>query len=142
MPSPRPPSEDSDGRLRVRTSRPAAVAHRDLDRPGIHDPATCSHRPCSGRACNIELLSSSLSTRAASPIAVSNTPAAAKSAVMRRRATATLAGADGRSTTLDSLTSLSTAPMPIRAEKLACERRNAQPGCCGKLQSAPSVSAV
>ena len=37
--------------------------------------------------------------------------------VMRRRATATLAGMQGRSTTLDALTSLSTAPMPVREEQ-------------------------
>src|SRR6266700_4595481 len=56
------------------------------------------------------LLSSSLTTRAASLIAVSKIPAASRSAVSRCRATATLAGAHGRSTALESLTSLSTRP--------------------------------
>ena len=73
------------------------------------DPAstiqvTRRHRPGSGHACSTALLSSSLTTSAASPMAASKTPAASRSAVICRRATATLAGAQGSSTSLASLT--------------------------------------
>src|SRR6266705_3373491 len=60
------------------------------------------------------LLSSSLTTSTASQMAESKMPAALSSSEIARRATATLAGAHGRSTTLDALTSLCTRQAPQR----------------------------
>src|SRR5258708_8424002 len=120
---PRPPSEDRDaGAIRGRVGLPPSLTATSID-PSATLQATRSHEPRSGRAWRIELLSSSLITRAASRMAASKMPTASRSSVRRRRATATLAGAAGRSTTLDLLTSLRTRPdATAPRQKNRCER--------------------
>jgi hypothetical protein len=110
MPRPRPPREETVA---------CAVMGLVVAPPSLTATSTAlssstqariTLEPGRGRACRMALLSSSLTTRTASPTAPSNTPAAVRSAASRRRATATLAGAHGRSTVPAVLTSLRRAP--------------------------------
>jgi hypothetical protein len=114
MPSPRPPRDDSEGwPAWGRVGPPPSLTVTSTD-PAASTQVTCSCEPGNGRACRIALLSSSLTTSAASPMTGSKRPASTRSSIKRRRATATLAGTQGRSTTLDFLTSSASAPMPQR----------------------------
>jgi hypothetical protein len=104
------PSEDREACAgRGRVALPPSLTATSVDSPSTLQ-ATRSQEPCSGRAWRIALLSSSLITRTASPMAASRTPTASNSWVRRRRAIATLAGAAGRRTTLDVPTSLRSLP--------------------------------
>ena len=69
MSSPRPPRAEQAGwRWRGCVGPPPSLTATSTD-PGSTSQATCSFSPGSGRACRMELLSSSLTTRAASPTA-------------------------------------------------------------------------
>jgi len=113
MPRPRPPREE--------TVACAVIGHVDAPpsltatstAPPFRAQASSNFEPGRGLACRMALLSSSLTTRTASPTTPSNTPAAVSSAATRRRATATLAGAHGRSRVPAILTS------PRRARQAA-----------------------
>src|ERR1022692_2206678 len=110
MLSPRPPSEDTDAWLAcglVGLPPSLTVTGTELSSTS---QVTRSLSPGSGYACRMALLSSSLTTRAASPTAQSKIPASLSSADSALLATATLAGAHGSSTTLDALTSLPARP--------------------------------
>ena len=105
MSRPRPPRADTVAcaRTGVVGAPPSLTATSTASSPTAQ--ATCTFAPGSGLACRIALLSNSLTTRTASPTAASKIPAALRSAASRWRATATLAGAQGRSTVPAALTS-------------------------------------
>jgi hypothetical protein len=107
MARPRPPSDDSDGCpawgwVGPPPSRTDTVSDSSQS---AHDTWTMA--PGSGLAWRMALLSNSLKTSAASPIAVPSRPASRRSAESCQRAVATLDGAHGSRTTLDVLTSRS-----------------------------------
>ncbi len=123
MPRPRPPMEDSDGReARGRVALPPSLTMISTA-AAVSIQEIRMQEPGSGRACRIALLSSSLVTRAASAVAVVESPAWRSSAPIRPRATATLDGTHGSRTTLAALTPLR-APPRGRDSRLpsSCER--------------------
>ncbi len=105
MARPRPPSADGDGYpARGRAGPPPSLTDtRSVPSQSVQ--ATRTVQPGNGRACRIALLSSSLRTRAASPIAAATVPASRRSVASCPRAVATLDGAYGSRTTLAALTS-------------------------------------
>src|SRR5215472_1779621 len=110
MASPLPPSENRDGRAGCgRVVAPPSLTDTSIH-PSMSTQATCSIEPGSGRACRMALLSSSLTTSAASQAAGSTMPASRRSAARCHRAAPTLAGVFGSRTTLDVLTSRAPAP--------------------------------
>ena len=105
MASPRPPIEESEGcAFRGRVMLPPSLTATSSDRSRSAQ-ATSTRAPGSGLACRIALVSSSLTTRVASPIAGVTMPASRRWVLICQRAAITLAGAWGSSTTLDVLTS-------------------------------------
>ena len=105
MSRPRPPSEETVACavIGLVAAPPSVTAISTA--PSVRAQARRRFEPCSGLACRMALLSSSLTTRTVSQTTPSKIPAAVSSAVSRRRATATLAGAHGRSTVPAALTS-------------------------------------
>ena len=79
--------------------------------------ATSTRAPGSGLACRIALVSSSLTTSVASPIAGETMPAPCRSVLIWLRAAITLAGVCGSSTTLDALTSRARPAQPDRYDR-------------------------
>jgi hypothetical protein len=106
MPRPRPPRDETVACavIGLVDAPPSLTATSTALSSSVQ--ARSNLEPGRGLACRMALLSSSLTTRTASPTTPSNTPAAVSSAASRRRATATLAGAHGRSTVPAILTSL------------------------------------
>jgi hypothetical protein len=121
MRSPRPPvvswlSWPSSGMV---GPPPSLTNTRTPPSSSCHQTRICA--PFSGLACLRALLSSSLMTTAASPMAASVTPATARSDTRRRRAIPALEGAKGSISMLDLVTSLPgrrapNRPNPLRAE--------------------------
>lgn len=142
MPSPRPPSADTEACAACgRVAPPPSLTEISIT-PSSSAQVTWSLAPGSGCACRMALLSSSLTTSAASATAASKMPAARSSEVSFRRATATLAGAQGSRTTLDFLTSRAPAlGAAARCRPTAPERRCPGPGS-RKPAIASQVSAV
>ena len=137
MDSPRPPTADRDGRDACgRVALPPSLTSTSSD-AGLSTQAARIRASGSGRACRIALLSSSLSTSAASATHPANRPAPRNSVLIRPRATATLDGTHGRSTTLAALTS---SRRPPRGRVLAstCER-DARPGPAGNRPGPPGT---
>ena len=90
--------------VRGRVMAPPSLTATSSDRSrSAH--ATSTRAPGSGLACRIALVSSSLTTSVASPIAGETMPASCRSVLIWLRAAITLAGVCGSSTTLDALTS-------------------------------------
>lgn len=115
MSRPRPPSEETVACVVIGlVDAPPSLTATSTE-PSSSAQARSNLAPGRGLACRIALLSSSLTTRTASPTTPSNTPAAVSSAASRRRATATLAGAHGRKTVPAILTS--PAPHPVSAAR-------------------------
>jgi hypothetical protein len=113
MARPRPPSEERDGCLAPgRVGAPPSLTDTRSE-PLQSVQATRTVQPGNGCACRIALLSSSLKTKAASPIAAAIMPASRRSVASRPRAVATLDGAYGSRTTLAALTS----PRPAPADR-------------------------
>jgi len=126
MASPRPPSDERVGWAVVGLvgAPPSLTATSTASASSAH--ATCTLSPGSGRACRMALLSSSLTTRTASPTAASKMPAAVRSAASRRRTTPTLAGAQGRSTVPAALT-----PQPRKVHSQPWVRPDPDTEPCG-----------
>lgn len=115
MASPRPPIEESEGgTVRGRVMLPPSLTATSSD-PSRSAHATSTRAPGNGLACMIALVSSSLTTTVASPIAVATTPDSRRYVPICERAATTLAGACGSSTTLDALTSRER-PAPSRTQ--------------------------
>jgi hypothetical protein len=132
MRRPRPLIDDGDGCPACGTvGLPPSLTATSTEL-ALTSQATCSRSPGSGYACSIALLKSSLMTRTASATAWSNTPAARSSSESALRARATLAGAHGRWTIPDFLTSLTArpgnqrhtlpAPQGFRCPNLLCRK--------------------
>src|SRR5262249_3874737 len=118
MASPRPPIEDSEGRVvRGRVMAPPSLTATSTDRSrSAH--ATSTRAPGSGLACRMALVSSSLTTSVASPTAWLTMPAPCRSVPIWLRAAITLASECGRRPTLDALTSRDS-PHPARLDARA-----------------------
>ena len=131
IPRPRPPMEDSDGReARGRVALPPSLTMiSTVAAESIQE--TRMQASGSGRACKIALLSSSLVTRAASAMAVAQSPAWRSSAPIRPRATATLDGTHGSKTTLAALTSSRARPVAAIVAFLPPASGNAPPAVPG-----------
>jgi hypothetical protein len=115
MSRPRPPSEETVACAVIgRVAAPPSVTAISTA-PSVRSQERSSFEPGSGLACRMALLSNSLTTSTASPTTPSKIPAAVSSAASRWRATATLAGAHGRTTVPAILTSLRRAPELRRA---------------------------
>ena len=126
MARPRPPIEESDGcAARGRVMLPPSLTATSSDRSRSAQ-ATSTRAPGRGLACMIALVSNSLTTTAASPIAGRTTPASCRWVLICQRAVTTLAGACGSSTTLDVLTSC--APAPGRTRVPPGDAPSAHPG--------------
>src|SRR6185437_5076453 len=90
--SPRPRTSSGPASCRAGTLRPPPSETCSRTQPGSTDQLTSSTPPGSGVAYRIELPTSSLTTRVASPITVGDSPASARSAPSFRRTSPALAG--------------------------------------------------